>query len=76
MIAPAGSWTLVNETPVSPPTSITASLDGWSQNPRPYRLDSSCVSLRGRTISATQSADTIRPPKNAAQNELTSATVV
>ena len=33
------------------------------------------VTLRGRTISATHSNDTIRPPKNALQNSLRSAAV-
>ena len=39
------------------------------------RRSSRGSSLLGRTISATQWAETIRPPKSACQNELTSATV-
>jgi hypothetical protein len=66
---------LRNETPASLPSNITTSVDAWSQKPRPYRIEFRESSLRGRTISATHSLDTIRPAKNALHGELTSAAV-
>ena len=54
-----GSCIELKETPASIPVSSTASADACNQNPRPYRLDWDETSLRGRTISATQSGDTI-----------------
>ena len=56
VIARAGSCTLRNDTPASIPTRLTIGFVGWIQNPSPYRCPFSSVSLRGRTISATQSA--------------------
>ena len=55
--ARSGSCALQNETPASEPTRNTTSFDWWSQKPRPYRLCSPGTSLRGRTISSTQSGD-------------------
>lgn len=67
---------LPNDTPASYPSSQTLSLDASRWNPRPYRLFSSGQSLRGRTISATRSRETIRPAKSASQKVLKSAAVV
>ncbi len=75
VVVDAGSCVLRNETPASRPSNITTSLDAWSQKPRPQRFDSRGTSLRGRTISASQSLDTIRPAKNALHKELMSAAV-
>jgi len=43
--------------------------------PYPMQRESSGTALRGRTISATQSRETMRPAKNAAQSALMSAAV-
>ena len=72
---PAGSCTVRKDTPASDPSSITASPDSWSQKPRPYRIDSDGASLRGATISATRSGDTIRPANRAVHMAWTSAAV-
>jgi len=70
-----GSCTLRKETPASYPCSSTALPEVCSQSPSPYRLDSLGTSLRGRTISATQPSDTIRPANTALHNEPKSAAV-
>jgi hypothetical protein len=75
VVADVGSCVLRNETPASYPCNSATSLDGWIQKPRPFRSDSLGTSLRGRTISVTQSLDTIRPAKNALHNELKSDAV-
>src|SRR6266540_2458021 len=70
-----GSWVLRKETPASQPSNITAWPDPWSQNPRPYRIDAVGTSLWARTISATQSVDTIRPSNSADHRRWISAAV-
>jgi hypothetical protein len=47
---PTRSWTVRKDTPASDPSNITTSRDSWSQNPKPYRMDSDGTSLRGRTV--------------------------
>ena len=66
---------LENETPASYPPMRTAGPDSWSQNPSPYRRSSSGTTLCGRTISATQSADTIRPANKASHRRSMSPAV-
>src|SRR4029079_504010 len=75
VILERGSCVLRNETAASYPCHCTASPERWSQKPRPLRNDSLGTSLRARTISVTQSLDTIWPAKNAPHNERTSAAV-
>ena len=46
---------LRNDTPALYPSSLTASVEPSSQNPKPYRSAESDTMLWGRTISATHS---------------------
>jgi hypothetical protein len=73
--ADLGSYTLRNETPASSPSSITVLSCLPSQKPRLSRIDCAGTSLRGRTISATHPAGTIRPVNSDRQNAVISATV-